>query len=1000
MKYFNFNAVLFVSIYLFGPTSLVAQEINKIEPLTIYKSVQSENPLRYFHPADIGIPAGDLNGDGFQEFISHSSFSANLSTPELGDFIDKSLVCNYSDEGVRTECSIYEGGHLFPVGDLNNDGRDDLLLEEDGVIKLWSFLNHGDFDVNTSSEEFLNYDFGYSVTQVVPGHDLDGDDKEDLIISSNGLSGSNELCIIFMEPAEQRCSADQSWFDFSVGTDDFQVNIGDVIGDDNEEIVILHTSQPPYQLSVSVFSVDDQREITHESTTALGAAEAPAFDHRMYVANIDGDYKDDVIANAIIIPSTSRARELLLDSFFGASIGAHPENDTFIMQSIPGEVPFTQPRVVYSGNRIVQVSENIDGDVGIALANTNSLSICLGKDILSATEEPIGDACQNAKIVDQLGSNHQILENEFSPSIFTGINTPQASIDFLIGDLDRWAYEAGTRTLSVNSDDELITNTALNSLFDFFSEINNVFVTNPSPPEIPNGIVSTAEYFSRGFTTVLNEIGTDYNFMGEKEIVNITGTPSNVFTINDLVTSVRPGGVASFDFTVWFEIPIAEKDTATKKQQLIFADFVNRDYPFPYLGMTGNNIGDYDGDGYDDLLLGARYDTYLGEYVNRAWLFRGAEVYDCCASSEHPDIILDFNQDTTAVNGYEYLGIGTSIEPLGDIDGDGYDDFGLGLPNHYGTGAVYVYHGEAGVPKSMSEQADFEYPDLILRPRVLDGQTVAFFGSQISAGDFDGDGTVDIAVTSDSSFGSPAVPTIQIFTGGPDLDGEPDIFLSATKSSLGGTGDEIVSGTSGSSIQFLPKEEGKTHQDILFTAGNVNEGYTDAVIFEGGAEADSIPDIQLVNPNKRNGFGFFNRSKPGVGDLNNDGFYDIILVNQADNEDAFGSSRAYVFSSSSIIRVSNEEEIENPLEYRLSQNYPNPFNPSTNIEFRLGKASVVTLKVYDVLGREVATLINNQHYQSGSFTKIFDASKLASGVYIYRLEAGGFTQTRKMVLVK
>ena len=86
-------------------------------------------------------------------------------------------------------------------------------------------------------------------------------------------------------------------------------------------------------------------------------------------------------------------------------------------------------------------------------------------------------------------------------------------------------------------------------------------------------------------------------------------------------------------------------------------------------------------------------------------------------------------------------------------------------------------------------------------------------------------------------------------------------------------------------------------------------------------------------------------------------------------------------------------------EYDLMQNYPNPFNPSTAISYKLSAFSPVTLKVYDILGREVATLVN-QNQNPGNYTVVFDASRLPSGVYFYRLTAGTYTATKKMMVVK
>lgn len=88
-----------------------------------------------------------------------------------------------------------------------------------------------------------------------------------------------------------------------------------------------------------------------------------------------------------------------------------------------------------------------------------------------------------------------------------------------------------------------------------------------------------------------------------------------------------------------------------------------------------------------------------------------------------------------------------------------------------------------------------------------------------------------------------------------------------------------------------------------------------------------------------------------------------------------------------------------PQEFTLTQNYPNPFNPSTTIEFGLPKNEFVTVKVYNVLGQEVETLVSGMQ-DAGTYTVRFDASRLTSGVYFYRVQAGQFSQTKKMLLVK
>ncbi len=97
--------------------------------------------------------------------------------------------------------------------------------------------------------------------------------------------------------------------------------------------------------------------------------------------------------------------------------------------------------------------------------------------------------------------------------------------------------------------------------------------------------------------------------------------------------------------------------------------------------------------------------------------------------------------------------------------------------------------------------------------------------------------------------------------------------------------------------------------------------------------------------------------------------------------------------------VDVEKLTEIPIEFSLSQNYPNPFNPSTSIEFAVPRETNVSIKIYDMLGKEVATLLNEVKKQ-GTYKVIFDASTLASGVYVYRIETSEFVDTKKLILLK
>lgn len=97
--------------------------------------------------------------------------------------------------------------------------------------------------------------------------------------------------------------------------------------------------------------------------------------------------------------------------------------------------------------------------------------------------------------------------------------------------------------------------------------------------------------------------------------------------------------------------------------------------------------------------------------------------------------------------------------------------------------------------------------------------------------------------------------------------------------------------------------------------------------------------------------------------------------------------------------VENAWNSSQPDDFKLEQNYPNPFNPTTAIQFSVAKLSIVDLKIFDLGGREVETLVDGP-MEAGAHQVTFDASRFASGIYFYRLQAGSFTATKKFVLLK
>ncbi len=142
------------------------------------------------------------------------------------------------------------------------------------------------------------------------------------------------------------------------------------------------------------------------------------------------------------------------------------------------------------------------------------------------------------------------------------------------------------------------------------------------------------------------------------------------------------------------------------------------------------------------------------------------------------------------------------------------------------------------------------------------------------------------------------------------------------------------------------------------------------------------------------------------GNLNGD-VYTLKLNNEGLNKSAQstyewptfkGNNKRTGNKSETLVGVVSEN-LNKVTEYKLAQNYPNPFNPSTTIKYQIPKESFVTLKVYDAIGREVASLVNKQQ-SAGYYNLNFNAANLSSGIYFYRILAGDYTAVKKMLLLK
>ena len=197
-----------------------------------------------------------------------------------------------------------------------------------------------------------------------------------------------------------------------------------------------------------------------------------------------------------------------------------------------------------------------------------------------------------------------------------------------------------------------------------------------------------------------------------------------------------------------------------------------------------------------------------------------------------------------------------------------------------------------------------------------------------------------------------------------------------------------------------------------------NNAYTRTISADGTEYEAKIPWDSLGGRPKQIYFLSYINNKAGGGNVpaNNDGFvyggapttiaggdFDNVLMAIDPANTWFAativSGVAPFSSQGTVLSVEGSADQTTPQTYTLDQNYPNPFNPSTVISYRLPLTGHVSLKVYDMIGREVATLVNEVK-ATGSYEVMFDASKLSSGIYFYQLKSGQFNSVKKMMLIK
>jgi hypothetical protein len=423
-------------------------------------------------------------------------------------------------------------------------------------------------------------------------------------------------------------------------------------------------------------------------------------------------------------------------------------------------------------------------------------------------------------------------------------------------------------------------------------------------------------------------------------------------------------------------------------------------------------IGDVNGDGYADLMI-VTVDTSNSQSLPYCEIILGGKELDTIPKwSYHPQYLWD-------------MSMSDQIYPLGDLNGDGYNDFAIASSYNWddGLGRVFVFRGGKTL-------VDTPWVVLTGQPNNI------FFGrSVLGIGDYNNDGYNDFLVS---------IPTmgrdtdkVFLYLGGKDSidqkpykiygpltfnnlteiksagdlngDGKKDFVISANEKAFIylGTNDPII---------FDASKLGQGGYVAIGTGGDINDdGYDDFIVgntnyinpdsimvgvaegFWGGKSIDISTAAFKIEGDKK--WFEYSKSMDIVGDINGDGYADIFIIQPSYPDPNYPAGKLYIYSYKKIVGIISKDNNDTPSKFGLNQNYPNPFNPSTTINYSLAKAGNVKLSVYDITGSKIVTIVN-ENKPAGSYRVQFNGSNLPSGIYFYKLEAGQFSQIKKMILLK
>ena len=503
-------------------------------------------------------------------------------------------------------------------------------------------------------------------------------------------------------------------------------------------------------------------------------------------------------------------------------------------------------------------------------------------------------------------------------------------------------------------------------------------------------------------------VGTITGESNEKKIVEVKGVGDvNADGYGDFMISMRTGKTKSDQGIVKLYLGSASADLTP---DVIFHN-PGKDSLNDFRVASG--VGDVNGDGYDDFTISGSFNDW-GYAKGKVFLYFGGETVDTIPVGEF--------------YGYGIQDVFGGVTGIGDIDKDGYDDFTIGSPYNWTDGRGYVYLFWGGDSVSWGGSTTFVSDTL----EDFLGESVA------NIGDVNKDGYDDIAIGATAWTSGHDTGKVYVYYGGIQMDTKEDTVLIADSleysfgDKIKNAGDinkdgviDFFIGSKGANIYLYLGIDSLTiiNGALLGYGGYMNietgfdinnDGYNDFIIGNTNYLNDDSLWVggafcYLGNDKLNNTYHFKSEGEArgsefskimSTADINNDGYDELLILAPSfpDFDNPFG--KLYIYSYKKITDVVNHENAL-PDNFKLYQNYPNPFNPNTIISWESPVFSHITIKIFDILGKEAVTLLNEER-PAGRYEIEFDTSKYkpSSGIYFCELKTNNFISIKKMILLR